>query len=151
MQNTVDFVNSACNNYHIDSLIIQNIQACLNVQWKADKWISLLSSNRECIVLKFNIGVFINHGFMVNNEKVLKVLGKHQIGNNSNNDGVTTKGIVDLDHGSRFEGLVLTENEGKVINGILFDNGTSYHNNGLIEYEGYWYDNKRFGNGKVYV
>lgn len=32
MQNTVDFVNSACNNYHIDSLIIQNIQACLNVQ-----------------------------------------------------------------------------------------------------------------------
>ena len=88
---------------------------------------------------------------MVNNEKILKVLGKHQIGNNSNNDGVTTKGIVDLDHGSRFEGLVLTENEGKVINGILFDNGTSYHNNGLVEYEGYWYDNKRFGNGKVYV
>ena len=26
----------------------------------------------------------------------------------------------------------------------------SYHNNGCIEYEGYWCDDNRFGRGKVY-
>ena len=112
----------------------------------------------------------MNQGFMVNEQKVLKVIGNHQIGAISYNDGVIVKGIVDLDHGSRFEGLVLTENKlgipfgygemydddgflvykGIMINWKRFGYGTSYHNNGLIEYEGYWCDDNRFGSGKVY-
>ena len=31
-----------------------------------------------------------------------------------------------------------------------FGYGTNYHNNGCIEYEGYWCDNKRYGRGIVY-
>ena len=79
---------------------------------------------------------------------------------------------MDLDHGSRFEGLVLTEREGKsgtpfgygemyddnglllykgiMINWKRFGYGTSYHDNGLKEYEGYWCNDNRFGIGKVY-
>ena len=77
---------------------------------------------------------------------------------------------MDLDHGSRFEGLVLTEGKtgipfgygemyddvgvllykGIMINWKRFGYGTSYHNNGLKEYEGYWCDDNRFGIGKVY-
>ena len=37
-----------------------------------------------------------------------------------------------------------------MINWKRFGYGTSYHNNGLIEYEGYWCDDNRFGRGKVY-
>ena len=143
---------------------------------KVDGWISLILSNREFVVLKFNNGVFMNEGFVVNDEKVLKVFGNHQIGHISYNEEQSTRvveGIVDLDHGSRFEGLVLKDDkEGKigipfgygkmyVDNGLLlykgimmnwkrFGYGTSYHDNGLKEYEGYWCDNNRFGSGKVY-
>ena len=110
---------------------------------------------------------------MVNDQKVLKVLGNHQIGQISYSDGLIVEGIVDLDHGSRFEGLVLKdEKEGKIgipfgygemydddglllykgimINWKRFGYGTSYHDNGLKEYEGYWCDDNRFGSGKVY-
>ena len=176
MQKTVDFVNAAINNYHIDSHAIQNVQACLNEKWKVDGWITIILSNRERIVLKFNNGVFMNQGFVVNDEKVLKVLGNHQIGHISYNEQQSTRvveGIVDLDHGSRFEGLVLTdEKEGKMgipfgygemydddglllykgimINWKRFGYGTSYHDNGCVEYEGYWCDDNRFGIGNVY-
>ena len=47
----------------------------------------------------------------MNEPRVLKVLGNHQIGDASYNEKqfiVVEKGIVDLDHGNRFEGLVLT-------------------------------------------
>ena len=37
-----------------------------------------------------------------------------------------------------------------MINWKRFGYGTSYHDNGLVEYEGYWCDNNRFGSGKVY-
>ena len=37
-----------------------------------------------------------------------------------------------------------------MINWKRFGYGTSYHDNGLIEYEGYWCDDNRFGSGKVY-
>ena len=176
MQNIVDFVNSAINNYHIDSSTIQVVQGRLNEKWKVDGWISLILSNRECVVLKFNNGVFMNEGFVVNEQKVLKVLGNHQFGDISYSEEQSTRvveGIVDLDHGSRFEGLVLTdEKEGKMgipfgygemydddgnllykgimINWKRFGYGTSYHDNGLKEYEGYWCDDNRFGSGKVY-
>ena len=164
------------NSNHIDSHAIQNVQGRLNEKMKPNGWVSLILSNRDCIVLLFNNGVFMNQGFVVNDEIVLKVFGNHQIGDISYSEEQSTRvveGIVDLDHGSRFEGLVLTdEKEGKIgipfgygemydddglliykgimINWQRFGYGTSYHDNGLIEYEGYWFDDNRFGIGKVY-
>ena len=176
MQKIADFVNSTISNYHIDNSIIQNVQGCLGKEMKVDGWISLILNNRECVVLKFNNGVFMDEGFVVNDQKVLKVIGNHQIGDISYNEEALEEGIVDLDHGSRFEGLVLKdEKEGNmgipfgygemydddgllIYKGIMINwkrfgygtYGTSYHDNGLIEYEGYWCDDNRFGNGKVY-
>ena len=37
-----------------------------------------------------------------------------------------------------------------MINWKRFGYGTSYHDNGFVEYEGYWCDDNRFGSGKVY-
>ena len=176
MQSISNFVNCALINYCVDDFDIQNVQGRLNEKMKVDGWISLILSNRECVVLLFNKGVFMNEGFVVNDEKVLKVFGNHQIGHISYNEEQSTRvveGIVDLDHGSRFEGLVLKdEKEGKIgipfgygemydddglllykgimINWKRFGYGTSYHDNGLKEYEGYWCDDNRFGSGKVY-
>ena len=177
MRNIVDFVKSAISNYQIDSTTMRNVQVCLGKEMKVDGWISIILSNRECIVLKFNNEIYMNEGFVVNDEKVLKVFGNHQIGHISysveQSTRVVEEGIVDLDHGSRFEGLVLKdEKEGKIgipfgygemydddglllykgimINWKRFGYGTSYHDNGLKEYEGYWCDDNRFGIGKVY-
>ena len=174
MQNIVDFVNSAINNYHIDSYTIRNVQGRLNEKWEVNGWISLILSNREHVVLKFNNGVFMNEGFVVNDQKVLKVFENHQIGDISYSKEeqsiVVEEGIVDLDHGSRFEGLILKEGKmgipfgygemydddgillykGIMINWKRFGYGTSYHDNGLKAYEGYWCDDNRFGSGKVY-
>ena len=69
MQKIADFVNSAIKNYHIDSSTIQNVQACLGKEMKVDGWISIILINGECLVLKFNNGVFMNQGFVVNDEK----------------------------------------------------------------------------------
>ena len=163
---------STTDNDHIDSSIIQNVQGYLGKEMKPNGWISLILSNRECVVLQFNNGIFMNQGFVLNEQKVLKVFGNHQIGAISYNEEQSievVEGIVDLDHGSRFEGLILTENKfgipfgygemydddgilvykGIMINWKRFGYGTSYHNNCLIEYEGYWCDDKRFGIGKV--
>ena len=87
----------------------KNVQGCLGKGMKVDGRISLMLSYRECVVLLFNNRVFMNEGFVVNDEKVLKVLGNHQIGDISYNEESLEEGIVDLDHGSRFEGLVLTD------------------------------------------
>ncbi|CBK25291.2 uncharacterized protein [Blastocystis hominis] len=154
--------------------MIQNVQGCLGKVWKPNGWISLILSNKECVVLQSNNGILMNQGFVLNEQKVLKVFGNHQIGAISYNEEqaieVVVEGIVDLDHGSRFEGLILTENKlgipfgygemydddgilvykGIMINWKRFGYGTSYHNNGCIEYEGYWCDDNRFGRGKVY-
>ena len=115
----------------------------------------------------------MNHGFVVNDEKVLKVIGNHQIGDISYSEEqpiAVEEGIVDMDHGSRFEGLILKEGKigipfgygemyddnglliykGIMINWKRFAYGTSYHDNGLKKYEGYWCDDNRFGSGKVY-
>ena len=130
-----DFVNSAISNYHIDSSIIQNVQACLGKEMKVDGWISLILNNREFVVLLFDNGVFMNEGFVVNDEKVLKVLGNHQIGDISYSEEALEEGIVDLDHGSRFEGLVLKdEKEGKM--GIPFGYGEMY-DDWIIDVQGY--------------
>ena len=170
-QNISALVNSAISNYHIDSFIIQNVQICLDEEMKVDGWISLILSNRECVVLKFNNGVFMNEGYVLNDEKVLKVLGNDKIGDISyNEESIVEEGIVDLDSGTRFEGRLLIEDkmgipfgfgemyddDGKLIyKGIMinwkrFGYGVSYHDNGEKEYEGYWCDDNRFGIGIVY-
>ena len=170
MSSIADFVNSVISNHYIDSSIIQNAQGCLDKEMKVDGWILLALSSKQCIVLKCNIGESVNLGFLMNDEKVLKVFGSDQIGDISHYKQSIVEGIVDLDHGSRFEGMILTENKfgipfgygemydddgilvykGIMINWKRFGYGTSYHNNGCIEYEGYWCDDKRFGIGKVY-
>ena len=91
----------------------------------------------------------MNEGFVVNDQKVLKVFGNHQIGDISYSEQQSTRveeGIVDLDHGSRFEGLVLTdEKEGKM--GIPFGYGEMYDDNGLLLYKGIMINWQRFGYG----
>ena len=77
----------------------------------------------------------MNQGFVVNDEKVLKVFGNHQIGDIPYSEEEQSirveEGIVDLDHGTRFEGLVLSdEKEGKM--GIPFGYGEMYDDNGLL-------------------
>ena len=150
MQNIADFVNSTISNYHIDRSIIQNVQGCLGKEMKLYGWISLILSNRECVVLQFNNGIFMNQGFVFNEQKVLKVFGNHQIGDISYNEEKATEvveeGIVDLDHGSRFEGLVLTENKF----GIPFGYGEMYDNDGFLVYKGIMINWKRFGYGTNY-
>ena len=170
MRNIVDFVKSAISNYQIDSTTMRNVQVCLGKEMKVDGWISIILSNREYVVLKFNNEIYVNEGFVVNDQKVLKVFGNHQIGDISYSDGEVEEGILDLDHGSRFEGLVLKEGKmgipfgyGEMYddNGLLlykgimidwkrFGYGTSYHDNGFVEYEGYWCDDNRFGRGIVF-
>ena len=176
MKDIVDYIKHAVSNLSADRSIIQYMQGQVNERMKVDGWISLILSIRECVVLKFDNGVFMNQGFVVNDQKVLKVFGNHQIGDISYSEEQSTRvveGIVDLDHGSRFEGLVLKDDkEGKMgipfgygemydddgllkytgimINWKRFGYGTSYHDTGLIEYEGYWCDDKRFGSGKVF-
>ena len=174
MQKIVDFVSSALRSYSIDDSIIQNIQASLGKEMKVDDWISIILSNKEFVILKFKNGTFINRGFVVNDEKVLKVFGDYEIGNVPYNEkeNIVEKGTVELRNGSRFEGLILKDKEGKLgipfgygemydddgsllykgimINWKRFGYGTSYYKNGLKEYEGYWCDDNRFGSGIVY-
>ena len=170
MQNIVDFVNSFISNYSIDRFLTQFVQGCLDEEMKVDNWISLILSNRECIVLKFNNGVFMNEGYVLNDEKVLKVLGNDKIGDISYNEESIVEGIVDLDSGSRFEGRLLKkdkmgipfglgemydDNDKLMYNGIMinwkrFGYGVNYHDNGEKEYEGYWCNDNRFGKGIVY-
>ena len=153
---------------NLDNSTIQNVQGCVNEEMIMDGWISIILSNKECIMLKFNNGVFSNEGFIVDDEKVLNVIEKDKNDGFSYRTVLHEEGIADLDHGSRFEGLVLKESgipfgfgsmydddglliyEGIMIDWKRFGYGVSYHNNGLVEYEGYWCDDKRFGNGKLY-
>ena len=139
MQMIADFVSAVNNNNRNDSFFIQDVQGCLGKDMKPNGWISLILSNREFAVLRFNNGVFMNEGFAVNDEKVLKVVGNHQFGDISySEEEHSTKveeGIVDLDHGGRFEGLVLKdEKEGKI--GIPFGYGEMYDDDGLLLYKG---------------
>ena len=171
MQNITDIVNSAINNYHIDSSIIQNVQGCLGEEMSVDGWILLILSNKECVVMKFDNGVFMNEGYVLNDEKVLKVLGNDKIGDISYNEESTVEeGIVDMDSGTRFEGRLLIEGKigipfgfgemydddgklmykGIMINWKRFGYGVNYHDNGEKEYEGYWRNDNRFGNGIIY-
>ena len=168
MQKVVSYINSVIPNCQISNSTIINVQACLGKEMKVDNWISLLLSDKACAVLKFDNEVFKNEGYMITDERILKVCGKDTVGFIPHGEESVEEGIVDLDHGSRFEGSVLKEcnipfgfgkmydddgllvYKGIVINWKRFGYGVSYHNNGLVEYEGYWCDDKRFGRGKLY-
>ena len=140
----------------------------MNEEMKVDGWVSLILRNRECVVLKFKDGIFLNEGYIFHDKEILKVLGNYEIGDISYSEESIVEGIVDLDHGTRFEGLVLNDSripfgygelydnkglmvyKGIMINWKRFGYGVNYHDNGYVEYEGYWCDNNRFGIGKVY-
>ena len=128
-----DLENSPIKKYGIDRFDIQYMQGKVNEKWKVDGWISLTLSNRDCVVLKCNNGVFMNEGFVVNDQKVLKVFGNDQIGDISFNEEeqfTVVEGIIDLDHGTRFEGMILPDKEGKI--GIPFGYGEMYDDDGLL-------------------
>lgn len=171
MQKIAAFIISAVPNYKVDSSAIQCAQTCLNEEMKVDGWVSLILGNRECAVLKFHNAVFINEGYVLNDEKVLKMYGNgDETDSDSQCERFVEKGILDLEHGSRFEGYILKKDsksipfglgkmydddgllvyEGIMLNWKRFGYGVSYHNNGLVEYDGYWCDDKRCGSGKLY-
>ena len=100
----------------------------------------------------------MNEGYVLNNEKVLKVLGNAKTGDILyNEESIEEEGIADLNSGARFEGRLLIEEEmgipfglgkmydddgklmykGIIINWKQFGYGVNYHNNGEIEHEGY--------------
>ena len=87
----------------IDSSLVLTVQASIGEEMKMDGWISIILNNRVCIVLKFGNGVFHNEGYVLNDEKVMKAVGKEEIDCRINNKESIEEGIVDLDHGSRFE------------------------------------------------
>ena len=171
MQKIAAFINSTVPNYKVDNSAIQCAQTCLNEEMKVDGWVSLILGNRECAVLKFHNAVFINEGYVLNDEKVLKMYGNgDEADSDSQCEKFVEKGILDLEHGSRFEGFVLKKDsksipfglgkmydddglliyEGIMLNWKRFGYGVSYHNNGLVEYDGYWCDDYPFGKGKVF-
>ena len=125
MSPTFDFLNSATINKSIDNSIFQNVQACLNKEMKVDGWVSFIIDKNTCITLKFNNGIFVNQGYVLSRDKILVVFENSETCNISNKVDSIESGIVDLDHGSRFEGLILIEkekeNEGKI--GIPFGYG----------------------------
>lgn len=168
MQRIADLFNSYFKNENFDASKISDVEIKVGKEMKVDGWISMSLGNEEYSVLKFDNGVYANQGFLLSHEKVLKVLGNQEIDGNSYGEESTEKGIVDLEHGSRFEGLVLKESgipfgfgeiyeddglliyKGIVINWKRFGYGKSYHNNGMVEYEGYWCDDYPFGLGKMH-
>ena len=168
MKSFTEIINSALGNYSVDASAIQFVQGRLNEERQLNGWILLILSNRECVVLKFYKGEFMNEGYVLNQEKVLKVLGNQVYGNFSYNEQSVEKGTFNFKSGERFEGLVLKRRripfgygeiqnseglvlyKGIVINWRRFGYGTSYHDNGLKEYEGYWCNNRQFGIGIVY-
>ena len=73
MQSIADFVNSFSTKYYIDSSMIQTMQGIMDKRMRVDGWISLILRNKKCVVLKSKQGIFMNEGYVLNDEKVLKV------------------------------------------------------------------------------
>ena len=139
MQKIADFVNSCISNYSIDSSAIQNVETRVGETMKLNGWILLILSNRECVVLKFNNGVYMKEGYVLNDDNVLKVLGNDEA---DVDIGLIKDGVIDLNHGSRYVGAILK--------GIPFGKGEFYDNNGILVYKGIMINWKRFGFGVSY-
>lgn len=161
MQTIADLVNSSILKYSIDSSNIRNVEGYVTKDLKVNGWITVELGNRKCIVLKFDNGVFLNEGYLLNEYIVERVFGNDEYDVN-----LLREGIVDLDHGTRFEGTLLNgmpygygelydDIGSNIYNGVLinwrrFGYGVSYHDNGSKEYEGYWCDDREFGIGMMY-
>ena len=81
MQKIADFVNSSIDNYCIDGATIQNVETRVGEEMKVNGWILLILSTKECVTLKYNNGVYTNEGYVLSDEKVLKVLGNKEYEN----------------------------------------------------------------------
>ena len=75
-----DFVNSVRSIHHFGSSSTPKVQGLMTNKLNPNGWVSLILSNRECMSIRFSDGAFMNEGFVVNDEKVLKVYGNHHIG-----------------------------------------------------------------------
>ena len=161
MQSIANIINSSVLKMNLDSSAIESVEGCVTKELKVDGWITVELCNKECLVLKFDNGVYVNEGYLLNEEKVERVFG-----NDKYDSSLLNMGIADLDHGTRFEGTLLNGipygygelyddsgchiYDGVVINWKRFGYGVSFHNNGYKEYEGYWCDDKEFGIGMFF-
>ena len=169
MQNITALVKMNKKWFDFDSSLVVEVYGHLDQQMRVDDWMSMILSNGQCVGMNLTNGYFNHKGYILDNTKVLKVVGLlYKYGYLHYLDEPIEEGILDLEHGTRFEGYVLKktkipcgfgcmyDDEGLLIyEGIMIDwkrfgYGVSYHNNGLVEYEGFWCDDKRFGRGKLY-
>ena len=142
MPTNYNLVRSAIADYLQDTFIIQTVQGRLDEEMKVDGWISLILRNRECIILKFCNGIFMNEVYMLNDDKVLKAFCNDSFSDSYCCVKRLEDGIIDLDHGTRFEG--------KVLYGIPFGYGKMYDDDGILVYKGIMINWKRFGYGTSY-
>ena len=165
MDAILGLINLFAYEYNTDLSNIENIQGEVNEEMKPRGWILVEIGNKTCAALRWNEGMYENEGYLLNEERILKVFGDDEANRELE---LLEKGIVDLEHGSRFEGQLLRGSKipfgfgemydddgiliykGIIINGKRIGFGRSYHNNGVLEYEGFWCDNHYFGTGKVY-
>lgn len=131
-----------------------------------------LQRHGNCLSLIDDFKVFIVHyihgkmdgtGYLLDHGQVLHefVFSKGDL--ESTNSYSAESGVIDIDTGTRFEGLIykekpygygeLFDDDGnKIYEGILINwkrcgYGISYNSNGIIKYDGYWFDNKHHGPG----
>lgn len=165
MDAIIGIINLFANEYNIDISDIENTQGKVNEEMKPHGWVLVETGNKTCAALKWNEGMYENEGYLLNEERILNVFGNDEANRELE---LLETGIVDLDHGSRFEGQVLRDSgipfglgemydddgkliyKGIIINGKRIGFGRSYHDNGALEYEGFWCDNHFFGTGKIY-
>ena len=168
MQIITDIANSFGVDVGKESIVVQEIEGRVNKEGKPIGWLLLLINDGKCIALNYNNGEKLIEGYLLNKNMVMKVLRSEETGHVSCYEESITEGIVDLDHGTRFEGYVLKESgipfgfgsmfdddgilvyKGILINWKRFGYGVSYCDIGSAEYEGYWCDDNRFGRGKLY-
>lgn len=102
-------------------------------------------------------------GYLLDHGQVLHELAFSQGILESENSYSAENGVIDIDTGTRFEGLIYDEKpygygelfdddgnkiyEGILINWKKFGYGISYYSNGMIKYDGYWFNNKYHGPG----
>ena len=131
-----------------------------------------LQRHGNCLSLIDDSKVFIVHyihgkmngtGYLLDQGQVLHEFVFAQGVLESANSYSAENGVIDIDTGTRFEGLIYKEKpygygelfdddgnkiyEGILINWKKYGYGVSYNSNGIIKYDGYWLSNKRHGPG----
>lgn len=165
MDSIIEIINLHAKDYNIGRSDITNVQGMVNIEMKPTSWILLELSNRLCATLRWDHGSYMNEGYLMNDEKILRVFADDEI--NGELEFIEDK-IIDAEDGSRYEGKVLRnsdvpfgfgaiyDNEGVlvykgiVVNGKRTGFGRSFQSNGVTEYEGYWCDDHKLGTGDVY-